>query len=242
MKNKNYMATKNKFNIIKIIILLLVIVLIISLVIRRSRVSSTIVKTINQAELTNQVKEPSAETTSSSSSVATSTINKVDLVWPISDAQTRVTKKPFGLYVNPQNSPVKPEKFSGYHTGVDFETKPEEQNIDVPVYAICAGPLVLKKVATGYGGVAVQSCKINNEAVTIIYGHLRFLSITKSVKTVLKLNEQIGVLGYGYSVETSGERKHLHLGIHKGSAVVLLGYVPSQGQLSQWLDFLTLMK
>jgi hypothetical protein len=33
----------------------------------------------------------------------------------------RVTKKPFGLYVDPDNSPVQPEMFTGYHTGADAE-------------------------------------------------------------------------------------------------------------------------
>ncbi|NTU99252.1 hypothetical protein HGA64_04600 [Candidatus Falkowbacteria bacterium] len=41
---------------------------------------------------------------------------------PISDALSRVTKKPFGIKVSPKNSSVSPERFTGYHTGVDFET------------------------------------------------------------------------------------------------------------------------
>jgi hypothetical protein len=174
-------------------------------------------------------------------SIATSTDN-LSLYLPINEALTRVTKKPFGIYVSPKDSPVSPERFTGYHTGVDFETMPQEQDIDVPVYAICAGPLILKKTATGYGGVAVQSCKINQEPVTVIYGHLRLTSIAASQNALLSLGQKIGVLGKGYSAETSGERKHLHLGIHKGSAVSLLGYVPDKDKLSQWLDFMALVK
>lgn len=166
--------------------------------------------------------------------------NKLSM--PVGDALSRVTKKPFGLYVTPKDSPISPEKFIGYHTGVDFETTPEEQDIDVPVYAICAGPLILKKTATGYGGVAIQSCEINKEAVTVVYGHLRLSSITASQNTSLSQGQQIGVLGKGYSTETAGERKHLHLGIHKGSSVVLLGYVQNKSELNQWIDFLTLVK
>jgi len=174
--------------------------------------------------------------------VATSTPNNSGLHLPISDALTRVTKKPFGLYVSPKNSPVSPEHFTGYHTGVDFETTPQEQNIDVPVYAICAGPLVLKKTATGYGGVAVQACEIDKESVTVIYGHLRLASVIATLNKTLSPGQQIGFLGQGYSTETAGERKHLHLGIHKGAKVNLLGYVPNKNQLSDWLDFMTLVK
>jgi len=188
----------------------------------------------------------------SSSSAATTTaiidkpnisaLNNAAFSLPISVALTRVTKKPFGLYVSPQNSPVSPEHFTGYHTGVDFETTPAEQNSDIAVYAICDGPLILKKIATGYGGVAVQACTINKEAVTIIYGHLRLASVTALLNKSLSKGEQIGFLGKPYSTETAGERKHLHLGIHRGATVNLLGYVPAKSKLNGWLDFMSLIK
>lgn len=180
--------------------------------------------------------------TSTSSLIATSTKNNLNPYLPISEALTRVTKKPFGLYVSSKNSPVNPENFIGYHTGVDFETKPQEQDIDVPIYAICTGPLVLKKIATGYGGVAVQSCEINKEPVTVIYGHLRLASVTALLKESLNQGQPIGLLGKGYGTETAGERKHLHLGIHQGTTINLLGYVQNKSELSQWTNFLTLMK
>lgn len=172
----------------------------------------------------------------------TPSVNNAKISWPIIDALSRVTKKPFGLQVSPDHSPVSPERFSGYHTGVDFETTPAEQDVAVPVYAICAGPVVLKKIATGYGGVVVQSCKIETESVTVIYGHLRLTSVSAALDTSLDQGQQIGVLGQGYSLETAGERKHLHLGIHRGSAISLLGYVPDKNELSQWIDFLTLVQ
>ncbi len=165
-----------------------------------------------------------------------------DISLPISDALTRVTKKPFGIYTTPDNSPINPEHFTGYHTGVDFETTPSEQNIDVPIYAICSGPLILKKSATGYGGVAVQSCKINQENITVIYGHLKLESITISLNKNLNQGDLIGILGKGYSTETGGERKHLHLGVHKGATVNILGYVQNKSELSQWIDFMSLWK
>jgi hypothetical protein len=158
------------------------------------------------------------------------------LTAPISNAKARITKKPFGVYITPKTSPVQPEKFTGYHTGVDFETLPSEQSIDVPIYAVCAGKLLVKERASGYGGVAVQACELQGQPVTIIYGHMRLASISAPVGQALTVGQQLGVLGTGYSQETDGERRHLHLGIHKGTAVNILGYVQQQSALSQWLN------
>jgi hypothetical protein len=155
---------------------------------------------------------------------------------PLDRAKERVTKKYFGLFVAPQNSPVQPEKFRGYHTGTDFEIFPEEADAIVSVHAICSGKLLVKKYATGYGGAAVQACVLDNQPVTVIYGHLKLASITNNVGDELKTGEAIGPLGATYSQETSGERKHLHLGIHKGSGVNILGYVQSKNELSGWID------
>jgi murein DD-endopeptidase MepM/ murein hydrolase activator NlpD len=177
--------------------------------------------------------------TSTSSAVIAPT---AAIAMPISNTLSRVTKKFFGTYVTPQNSPVQPEKFKGYHTGADFETLPDEQNIDVPIYAICDGKLLMKKYASGYGGVAVESCKINSQDVTVIYGHLRLSSIIPNTGDILKPGDKIAVLGTGFSVETDGERKHLHLGIHKGSAINILGYVQNQSDLAGWIDPLTVLK
>jgi len=161
---------------------------------------------------------------------------------PIDNWQQRVTKKPFGIYITPQNSPVQPEKFKGYHTGVDFETFAEEQNIDVPIYAVCDGKLLTKRTATGYGGIAVLACKLDNQDVTIIYGHLRLTSISVNVGDLLKAGDKLAVLGTGFSVETDGERKHLHLGIHKGTAINILGYVQNQADLTSWIDVTKYLK
>lgn len=155
---------------------------------------------------------------------------------PISGAIARVTKKPFGIKISPSDSPISPEKFAGYHTGVDFETTEAEQNIAVPIYTICAGELLVKKQATGYGGVVVQACEINKQAVTVVYGHLNLSSVSAKINQELKVGQQIGILGQGYSSETDGERKHLHLSIHLGQFVVLLGYVSQAERLLDWLD------
>ncbi len=158
------------------------------------------------------------------------------LALPIDRATERLTKKTFGTYVTPKNSPVSPEIFTGYHTAIDFETFPDEQKTDVPIYSICDGPLLLKKSVSGYGGVLVQKCLLNKETVTIIYGHLKLSSISVAMADELKKGDKIGILGTGYSSETSNERKHLHLSIHQGTSVVLLGYVKNKSELSNWLD------
>lgn len=64
---------------------------------------------------------------------------------PINHAQDRISKKPFGLYVTTKKSPVSPERFIGFHTGVDFETFDSEKNSEIPIHAICSGKLILKK-------------------------------------------------------------------------------------------------
>lgn len=155
---------------------------------------------------------------------------------PLDRASERVTKKPFGIYITPQTSPVQPERFQGYHTGTDFEIFPEELNIDIPVRAICSGKIAVKRTASGYGGVLVQNCELNNQPITVVYGHLKLTSISKNAGGTLNTGDEIGILGKAYFSETDGERKHLHLGIHKGSSISILGYVSSQSQLSGWID------
>jgi murein DD-endopeptidase MepM/ murein hydrolase activator NlpD len=156
---------------------------------------------------------------------------------PISKWQQRITKKPFGIEVSPQNSPVSPEKFSGFHNAVDFEILEGETDTDVEVFAICKGSLLQKRTATGYGGLVVQECKINGQPVTVNYGHLRLLSVKQKIGDMVEAGELLGVLGTGYSKETDGERKHLHLGLHKGGSPDIRGYVQKENELSQWLDF-----
>ncbi len=155
---------------------------------------------------------------------------------PIDKAGQRVTKKPFGIYVSPGNSPVSPERFTGYHTGVDFETLPEEANTPIQIYVICDGLLLEKITATGYGGVAVQRCELSGQPITVVYGHIKLSSISAKTGRELKMGESLAILGAAYSSETGGERKHLHLGIHKGSSINIKGYVQTKPELTSWLD------
>lgn len=155
---------------------------------------------------------------------------------PLGDPKTRVTKKFFGTYVTPQNSPVMPERFTGYHTGWDFETTPAEAYSDVAISAFCAGRLLLKEWASGYGGLAVEACTISGQAVTVIYGHLNIDSVTPKVGDQLKIGDRIGLLGAANSHQTDGERKHLHFDIHKGASVNIKGYVQTKSELNSWFD------
>ena len=161
-------------------------------------------------------------------------------VVPISNADGRITKKPFGIYVSTEHSPISPEKFTGYHTGVDFETFPNEQDVDVPIYAVCEGKLIYKNWVSGYGGVVVQSCTLDGQSVMVLYGHLGVSSLAPIINSKLAVGQKLGILGKGYSTETDGERKHLHLAVHKGTAINFRGYVQSKNELNSWIDFATL--
>ncbi len=169
---------------------------------------------------------------------STATTSEASLfVMPISDAKDRITKKHFGIKVSPGNSPVSPERFTGIHTGVDFETFPSEQDTDVPVVAICPGKLLVAEFGSGYGGMMVESCTLNGSPITVVYGHVRLSSIKAKVGDTISAGEFLANLGTGYSKETDGERKHLHLGIHKGASVNTKGYVANYSDLSGWIDF-----
>jgi len=173
-----------------------------------------------------------------SRSVSSSVTLQAALAAPLDNFRSRVTKKPFGIFITRENSPVTPEVFYGYHTAADFEILAGEENEEIHVRAICDGKLLQSRTGvTGYGGVMVQSCTINNQAVTVMYGHV----IRTNQSALFKAGTSIGRLGNAYSMETSNERKHLHLGIHKGGAVDIRGYVQNQSELSGWIDPLTVL-
>ncbi len=155
---------------------------------------------------------------------------------PLVSAKERITKKMFGTFVSPSKSPVSPEKFTGYHTGVDFEILPGEDKEDVHVFAICDGSVRIIKNVRGYGGLLIQECTISDTVVTVLYGHLRLSSVSVKSGDELKSGQEFAVLGDGFSRETDGERKHLHLSIHNGAAIEYRGYVQKKSDLSAWLD------
>lgn len=190
-----------------------------------------------------QIKNTSTSTpvTSSISNTPNPTPAPDTLALPIADFQQRITKKPFGIYITPQNSPVSPERFSGYHTGTDVEY--QDVTVDVPVIAVADGTVVLSRTASGYGGVFIieidldagPSTPLGAGKHTVLYGHIRPSSLPQLGQKVTK-GEPIGLLGTGYSAETSGERRHLHLSVLSDNRIDLLGYVQNKSELSLWID------
>lgn len=160
---------------------------------------------------------------------------------PITNALARVTKKPFGIEIWPGHSPVENDRFSGFHVGVDFETFPYEQDLNVAISAVCDGPLLFKKFGHGYGGVAVQKCNLDDREVSLIYGHLRLESILPEPGQLLSRGQYIGDLGRGNSEETDGVRKHLHLGIRVGTGDDIRGYVKDSAEMIEFIDPLQYM-
>lgn len=168
--------------------------------------------------------------------VVNSPAPKPAVVVPIQGFFSRVTKKPFGIYITPKTSPVQPEKFTGYHTGTDAETTSAEANIDIPIFSIAKGTVVFAGHVNGYGGVIMIRYTIDKETVTALFGHLRIASFTVKVGQSVSVGQKIALLGAGYTSETDGERKHLHFGIIKGTTITYRGYVSSKNQLSAWED------
>ena len=158
---------------------------------------------------------------------------KKELTEPIAKFEKRITKKPFGIYIDPASSPVQPEKFQGYHTGVDVEYNDVENEAEV--VSMADGKIILSKWVSGYGGLLVISHNINSESIISLYGHLDPDSLM-SVDNEVKVGDKIGVLGNGGTNETDYERKHLHFGIIKGDKIDLKGYVKSREELNKWYE------
>jgi hypothetical protein len=158
--------------------------------------------------------------------------------YPLDNASTRATPLHFGLYVTPdpaQNPIDPPERFTGYHAALDFEITEDEADAEVAVYAVCDGEIVVSELAEGYGGVIVQRCTLNGEDITVLYGHLEPDSMAPKGSTPPQ-GERIALLADAYSEESGNTRKHLHLGMHRGTDIVLLGYVQTKRELKQFLD------
>lgn len=178
-------------------------------------------------------QQPKPHTSAIVSPKVTQTTQKTTLSVPIKEFTERITKKPFGIYITPENSPISPERFRGYHTGADVEYADIEG--EAPVYSIKDGEVVLSQTVSGYGGVTVIKIEFESKNYLALYGHLAPQSMLP-VGTKVGNNEQIGILGKGGTAETDGERKHLHFAIIKGTEVDLRGYVSNQDALANWLN------
>jgi len=155
---------------------------------------------------------------------------------PLEEIAKRPILKPFGMFVSPEKSPVSPERFQGFHTGFDFESLETESEKEISFFAICGGPLKEKRTANGYGGLLIQECFLETQALSIIYGHIALSSVAKATDAYVIPGEKLGMLGAAYSKETDGERRHLHLGIFKGSKSDIRGYIPAKEGLESWLN------
>ncbi len=171
-----------------------------------------------------------------SSKFLRSNLMREEWIPPLHQDSKRITKKPFGVHITPQNSPIEQERFSGYHTGVDYELLPGESAQTVAVRAACAGKVLYKEWVKGYGGVVVQECLLDGELVTTLYGHLDISSVEIPLNTILQPGDIIGYLGNGFTRQTDNERAHLHFAIHHGTELVLLGYVDDNSQLQDWIN------
>jgi hypothetical protein len=190
-----------------------------------------------ETKLANQIPAQSQQTTSNPDLLEQNpTAQKGYLSSVYRLESCRATKKHYGTFVEPGKSPVAPERFHGYHTGTDFEILTGEENTDVPVMAVCSGKVLRKEQARGYGGMVVESCLYNGSPIVVTYGHVRIASMKEQIGDTLTQSKKFIVLGTGYSKETDGERKHLHLSIHKGPSIVTSGYVSNKSELTAWYD------
>ena len=157
---------------------------------------------------------------------------------PLSLAHGRPTPLHFGLYVtpDPDNNPIDPpERFTGYHVGLDFEIFPGEEDEEVPVMAVCSGKVTSSGFADGYGGLVMQECTLNGEPIQVWYGHLSIPGLIAS-GTDVNVGDVIGVLGAARTHDSGGNRKHLHLGMRKGSGGQPLGYVQTEAEIEDFID------
>lgn len=168
------------------------------------------------------------------------------LPWPLERSNERQKLLKFGMYVTPdptQNPISPPERFTGYHTGLDIEILPEEKDSIVPVKTICEGKILFTGIIEGYGGVVIQECNVDNQLSSILYGHLKPSSIIVAQNNeTIKPNTIVAELGADRTEETGNTRKHLHLGIHKGNHIEFLGYVTGQSELAEFIDPLPLLQ
>ncbi len=171
--------------------------------------------------------------------------NSDALPWPLNDPEKRQVLLKYGMYVTPdpnQNPISPPERFTGYHTGLDIEILPEEKDLSVLVKTICEGKLLYAGVIEGYGGVVIQECMVDNQPSSVLYGHLDPNSFKASVnEESVTSGTTVAELGDAYTEETGNTRKHLHLGIHKGNHIEFLGYIKDLKDLEEFVDPLPLL-
>jgi murein DD-endopeptidase MepM/ murein hydrolase activator NlpD len=165
------------------------------------------------------------------------------LIYPISNFSSRATENLFGSYFAPGGSSNPDRKvcknatyYSGYHTAIDLETTADETNSSVPVLAIASGIVRQAGSVSGYGGLIVIEYDLSGSKYTAYYGHVDISTVSLKKDQKVNIGDKLGELGAACSSSNGDVRKHLHFGLHKGTAIDVCGYVPNQNELSAWVD------
>lgn len=198
-------------------------------------------KTINHKKIINKTPINTVDDVPLEEGDVQSIDNSVEVYIPLNESNIREIKKPFGIFITPETSPVQPERFQGYHTGTDFEIFDNEIDTDVTIRSVCDGNVIFKNFVNGYGGVLIQDCVLNEQIVTVLYGHLNMDTVQINVGDKLRMSDDVGLLGDNNSKQTDFERKHLHIGIHKGSDINVQGYTQNKENLNKWINVCTVV-
>jgi murein DD-endopeptidase MepM/ murein hydrolase activator NlpD len=159
--------------------------------------------------------------------------------FPLADFSSRQSFKSYSqyidlaFYIGKEN--LFPNRFTGYHAGIDLEILPGEENSPVPVYTVYSGKIIFSGTVSGYGGVVLE--EIDNSDLTALYGHINIIDTQYQVGEMAGSGSVLTYLGDGFTNQTGGERKHLHFAIYKGSGLYFKGYESTLSSLNQhWID------
>lgn len=195
-------------------------------------------KTENQQTTTLSTSSPPSNPSPTSSSKPAPT-----LVYPILNFVSRATENLFGSYF-PSGGSTNPDLtvcptatyYSGYHTAVDIETNASEANSNISIFAIAAGTVREVSTVSGYGGLIVIQYNLGGADYTAYYGHVDLSTAKIKIGDKVNVGETLASLGSACSAANGNVRKHLHFGLHKGSAIDIRGYVPNKTELDAWVD------
>ena len=148
------------------------------------------------------------------------------LSFPVQNYASRRFFKTFGEFFD--------DRFYGYHVGDDVEYVDVKE--DIPVFGIADGTVQFVDWVSGYGGVMIIRHAVQDQIISAVYGHLDLASVSLRLGDPVTKNKQIAILGDHESVETDGERKHLHFALYQGDNIRLAGYETDPTQLKNWLN------
>lgn len=165
---------------------------------------------------------------------------------PVEDYYRNQTVKGFGVLVDEAFHVARRDlfpdngfrnQFTGYHAGADIEFhEAADADRPVPVTAIADGQVVYVGSVAGYGGLIIVRHDAP-EPVTSLYGHVRLADRTVETGQRVAAGHRLAYLGESFTADTSGARKHLHFGIHKGPAVDVEGHEPTPARLNaEWYN------